>query len=283
MPSPPIAHRLCAAALALGLAAATAAASPPSTASGQPIANDTTFNYGMASFLGSGIYSVNGQAVQLYRIPFTMRLDHGAPPEPELYAQLPVTFGFYNFTPTDVLEGSVPHSLDTVSTLAGLELRLRLDDRWRYLQLGAVGYTKAAGNPDRKLVGTQAALERTDAVGSWNTRFRSELLAALSGGGPGGTDNVVRVLEGIEFDRPQSWQVFRHQAAVGTYTVVRYYPATVAFSASRTPIRFESEVGVTCGTLKPVTVFSLPMPRLSVGYRRAGRLDVFFLGFGTPF
>ena len=264
----------------LGAGAASLAATGGGT--GQPVSNDTTFNYGLSSFLGSGIYSVSGQSVQLYRVPITMRLDHEAPPAPEFYLQLPVTFGFYDFTPQDVLQGVVPHSVDTISGLAGIEARLSLNEYWRYLQLGAVGYTQAAGHPDKQLVGTQAAFEHIAPWRAWNTRYRAEILGALSSGGPGGTDRVLRVLQGIELDRPQSWQVLDRQAAIGTYGVVRWYPGAVAFTSSQTPVRFETEAGVTFGTADPIRILSLPLPRLSLGYRRASSLNVFFLGFGTP-
>ncbi len=266
------------------LSATTAPAAPSNgTGTGQPVSNDTTFNYGLSSFLGSGIYSVSGQAVQLYRVPVTIRLGDDSAPAPEFYAQFPVTFGFYNFTPEDVLQLQVPHSLDTVSGLAGLETRLTLNEQWRYLQLGAVGYTKAAGQPDKRLIGTQVALERISPWGDWNTRYRAEVLDALSGGGPGGTDTIVRLLQGVEFDRPQSWQVLNRQAAIGTYGVVRYYPGAVAFTSSNAPVRLETEAGLTFGTAEPIRVLTLPLPRLSLGYRRAANLNVFFLGFGTPF
>ena len=264
------------------MACASSAAATPA-GSGQPTSNDATFAYGLSSFLGSGIYTFSGQSVQLYRVPFTKRLDDNAAPGPQFYLQLPVTFGFYNFMPQDVLHGDVPKSVDTVSGLAGIEARLSLDDNWRYLQLGAVGYTKAAGQPDKRLVGTQIAFEHIAPLSNWNTRYRAELLGALSAGGPNGTDNVLRVLQGVEFDRPQSWQVLNRQAAIGTYGVVRWYPVAVAFTSTQTPVRFETEAGLTFGTADPIRVLSLPLPRLSLGYRRAASLNVFFLGFGTPF
>lgn len=267
-------------AAALMLAAAANAEPVPRA---PPVSNDTTFAYGLSSFLGSGIYSFSGQSVQLYRIPVTVRLDDNAPPAPEFYLQLPVTFGFYNFTPQDVLHGDVPKSVDTISGLAGIEARLSLTDTWRYLQLGAVGYTKAAGKPDKQLIGSQVAFEHTAPWNEWSTRYRAELLGALSRGGPGGTDNVLRVLQGVEFDRRQSWQFLNRQAAIGTYGVVRWYPIAVAYTSTQAPVRFETEAGVTFGPAEPIRVLTIPLPRLSLGYRRAASLNFVFLGFGTPF
>ena len=266
------------------LTAATAGAAPPAAPAQQPVSNDTSFNYGLSSFLGSGIYSFSGRNVQLYRVPISLRINpDDRAPVPALYLQLPVTFGFYNFKPADVLEGQIPHSLDTVSGLAGLEGRLELTGTWRYLQLLAVGYTHASGIADKRLVGTQMALEHVAPWGSWTLRWRNEFLGALSGGGEGGTDNVLRVLEGLEVDHPQSWRVFGHQAAIGGYFVERWYPSAPAFTVGNAPVRFETEAGLTFGTATPIRVLSLPLPRLSLGYRRAANINVFSLGFGTPF
>lgn len=279
-------HRILALAATLWLVPALARASAPAPSPSpvsQPASNDATFNYGLSSFLGSGIYTFSGQNVQLYRIPFRLRLDDHAAREPEFYAVLPVTYGFYNFSPTDVLHGDVPRSVDTLSVLAGIEGRWWLSEEWRYLQLGAVGYTRAAGHPDKRLIGTQAAIEHYAPWGPWSTRVRTELLGALSAGGPDGTDRVLRLLEGVELDHPQSWEVFGRQAAVGVYGVVRWYPGAFAYTTTQTPIRLEAEAGVTFGTVEPLRVWSLPLPRLSLGYRRAASLNVFFLGFGTPF
>ena len=269
--------------LAIGLLA-TAGRAAGAAPRGQPVSNDATFNYGLSSFLGSGIYTIGGQSVQLYRIPITVDLTEDKGARTRYFAELPITFGFYGFTPTDVLHGDVPTSLDTVSVLGGIEARHTIDEQWRYLQLVALGYTVAAGNSDRKLIGSQSALERAVPLGQWRTRWRNELLAAVSAGGPQSSDKVIRLLEGIEFDRPQSWTVFGRQAAIGTYGVLRWYGGGAApFATGGAAGRFEPEAGVTFGTAEPVRVLGLPLPRLSLGYRRAAALNIFFLGFGTPF
>ncbi len=272
--------------LILTLVAALSVLSQASANSPSPTAgssNDATFNYGLSSFLGSGIYSINGQTVQLYRIPFSADLDNHSADKPHFSVQLPVTFGFYNFQPQDVLSGQIPKSLDTLSVLAGIDGNLPLSETWHYLQLVAVGYTRSAGLVDKKLTGTQIALERTAPWNGWVTRYRSEVLGALSSGGPTGTDRVLRLLQGVEFDRPQSWDIFRHQAAIGTYGVVRWFPGPFAYTPTHSAIRLETEAGITFGTAEPIRIFRLPLPRLSLGYRRAADLNVVFLGFGTPF
>jgi hypothetical protein len=272
-------------ALLLAIGALAAACCGAGTApKGEPVSNDATFNYGLSSFLGSGIYTIGGQSVQLYRIPITVALTEDKAARTRYFAQLPITFGFYGFTPTDVLNGSVPSSLDTVSVLGGIEARHTIDERWRYIQLLAVGYTVAAGHSDRKLVGSQSALERTAPLDRWRTRWRNEVLAAVSAGGPQSSDKVIRLLEGVEFDRPQSWTVFGRQAAIGTYGVLRWYGGGAApFATGGDADRLEAEVGVTFGTAEPIRILDLPLPRLSLGYRRAAALNIFFLGFGTPF
>lgn len=274
----PVAGFLLAALLAVRPHAAVA--HTPYTA---PITNDATFDYGLSSFLGSGIYSINGQNVQLYRIPVTFDLRTEPAERTQYYAQFPVTFGFYGFVPTDVLQGDVPKSVDTISGLAGLESRTRLNDEWRYLQLIAVGYTVAARNPDKQLAGVQSALERAAPWQAWRVRWRNEALAAVTTGRGSSPEKILRLLEGVEMDRPQSWSVLGRQAAIGAYGVVRWYGGAAPFTSNGEALRLEEEAGVTFGTAEPIRVLKIPLPRLSLGYRRTSTLNVFFLGFGTPF
>lgn len=276
--SSPVAGFLAAALLTVG--PYTAVARTPYTA---PITNDATFDYGLSSFLGSGIYSINGQNVQLYRIPVTVDLRPQPTERTQYYAQFPVTFGFYGFVPTDVLQGDVPKSIDTVSALAGLQSRTLLNGEWHYLQLIAAGYTVAAHNPDKQLGGVQSALERVAPWRKWRVRWRNEALGAVTTGRGSSPGKILRLLEGVEMDRLQSWSVLGRQAAIGAYGVVRWYGGAAPIIANGEALRLEEEAGVTFGTAEPIRVLKIPLPRLSLGYRRTSALNVFFLGFGTPF
>ena len=73
-----------------------------------PGAGESQANYAFSSQLGSGIYKSSGGTVQVYRVggSFTLRslVNDGW----GLQLRIPVTFGFYNFKLSDVLESGLP-------------------------------------------------------------------------------------------------------------------------------------------------------------------------------
>ena len=88
-------------------------------------------SFAFASQAGSGVYSVEGRVVQIYRIPvaFTVKpLD-----DDRIWGvavTLPVTFGFYDYKAADVLEGQLPTNIGTASLLPGVEFNVRPMKGW---------------------------------------------------------------------------------------------------------------------------------------------------------
>ena len=76
-----------------------AAAERPLTRSEQAV-----INFGFATQLGSGIYSLSGRTLQVYRLPFayTPPVDEDTRVRPRI--TLPLTLGFVDFKPRDVVE-----------------------------------------------------------------------------------------------------------------------------------------------------------------------------------
>src|SRR5262245_2680595 len=67
-----------------------------------------SINYVFATDLGSGIYDLDGRTLQIYR--FTWRKDLREPQEsaPGVRFELPMTFGFFDFSPIDVVSSGPP-------------------------------------------------------------------------------------------------------------------------------------------------------------------------------
>ena len=86
---------------------------------------DTRFaNYAFASELGSGIYEISGRTVQVYqlqpRYPLRPASPHGSRPGINLI--LPVTVGFFNFQPTDLIHLHVPTHIGALSFEPGVHV-----------------------------------------------------------------------------------------------------------------------------------------------------------------
>ena len=74
-------------------------------------------NYEFASELGSGIYEVAGRTIQVYQLRPSYNLrpasPRAAPPGINLIS--PVTVGFFNFQPTDLIHLHIPTQIDALS------------------------------------------------------------------------------------------------------------------------------------------------------------------------
>src|SRR5262245_41814761 len=65
-------------------------------------------NFAFATQLGSGVYSVSGRTLQIYRLPFRYDLKRPSDSGVGVALTLPVTFGFYDFELQDVANGDIP-------------------------------------------------------------------------------------------------------------------------------------------------------------------------------
>src|SRR5262245_45699425 len=101
-------------------------------ATAEPLSSEekTTINFAFATQLGSGIYSIGGRTIQVYRFPLAWTLLTESPERVGLKITFPLTFGFYDFKAADVLDTGVPKHLDTVSLVPGLEFRLMAAENW---------------------------------------------------------------------------------------------------------------------------------------------------------
>ena len=77
-------------------------------------------DFAFASQLGSGVYSMSGRTLQVYRLPFGYEFDHAADARVRPRLTLPVTLGFLDFEPIDVVHTGLPESVVSLSFVPGL-------------------------------------------------------------------------------------------------------------------------------------------------------------------
>jgi hypothetical protein len=77
-------------------------------------------NFAFATQLGSGVYSVSGRTLQIYRLPFSHTLKSSEDSGFGVELTLPVTFGFYDFELQDTADGDIPTQVDALSFVPGL-------------------------------------------------------------------------------------------------------------------------------------------------------------------
>jgi len=242
-------------------------------------------NFAFATQLGSGIYSVSGRTLQIYRLPFghTIRTtDEGAF---GIELTLPVTLGFFDFELQDIDDGELPTSVDSLGFVPGLTLVFDLQPDWTlepYVEAGIARAADVSAHANVYAVGV-ASLYEFDGQG-FDWLLRNDLvLAGVELRGTSGSDRMARLQTVLTASRP-----FARDSDVDylVYALNEYYvdqPGGPVDSAVQGGRSMQYEVGITLGWRETRHVWNIPLPRVGVGYRFGSNLDVFRIVFGAPF
>lgn len=223
-------------------------------------AEEPSLSFAFASQAGSGIYTIEGRVVQIYRIPvaFTVKpLDDDAIWGAAL--TLPLTFGFYDYKAVDVLEGQFPPHIGTASLLPGVEFNVRATKNWILSPHVDFGARSVVSFP----------------IATWDVRAGQELLWA----GAAETENPLtawysEVMAGFEFRHELPGSSGRTRWDVGVFVVYEHYfknegstPVAVTYSAAATPgVDEQTEIGISFGTRPKLAWKKISMPKLGVSY-----------------
>lgn len=242
-------------------------------------------NYVFATDLGSGVYDLDGRTLQIYR--FTYEKELREVDEDRLGARfvLPLTFGFFDFTPFDVLSEGIPTRVDSFSLVPGFELDHLLPNDWHLVPYARGGASVASSSVDGWLYGLGVRLERKGDWHGWDGFTSTEL--NYSGVGyrqdvPG--DEFLRLRQGVDLTRGIGWNLGSRQVELGMYAIfdVILDPPTEPVG-NRPGKSIQAEFGVTFGTRPRFKIWRWDAPRLGVGYRLAGELSSWHFLIGAPF
>jgi hypothetical protein len=242
-------------------------------------------NFAFATQLGSGVYSVSGRTLQVYRLPFSYTLKSADDSGFGVELTLPVTFGFYDFELQDVEDGDIPTQVDALSFVPGLKLVFALRPDWTlepYVEAGVARARDVDANADVYAVGI-ASLYDFDGLG-FDWLLRNDLaFAGLDLRGTDGSDRFARLQTVMTARRP-----FSRGSGIDylVYALNEFYldqPGGPVDSAMQGGDSVQYEVGITLGTTETTRVWQIPLPRIGIGYRFGSNLDVFRIVIGTPF
>jgi hypothetical protein len=246
-------------------------------------------NYAFATQLGSGIYNISGRTLQIYRLPFGYTFTQPEGKRPGVRLTLPVTIGFVNFLPRDVLDTGLPENLDTLSFEPGVELDYALTREWHLVPFAQAGRCwDRTGDGDATVYSFGAHL--TGLVG-WRTldlRFDvGALYAAVDSRAAGvASDDLVVIELGLEARRGLGLTLAGHPLDWGAYFLNQTFINRADEPVDRAPgqaSQYQFETGVTIGPQSRMTVWKIPVPRLGLGYRFGDNLGVWRFVIGVPF
>jgi hypothetical protein len=242
-------------------------------------------NFAFATQLGSGVYSVSGRTLQIYRLPFshTLKSSEGSSFGVEL--TLPVTFGFYDFELQDIANGDIPTDVDALSFVPGLTLVFELLPGWKLEPYVEAGISRARDvNADSSVyAGGLLSLYEFEGQG-FDWLLRNDLtFAGVDLRGAAGSDRFARFQTVLT-----AWRPFARRSSIDylAYAMHEYYvdqPNGPVDSAVQGGSSVQYEIGITLGTTETQRIWRIPVPRVGIGYRFGSHLDVFRIVIGTPF
>ena len=235
--------------------------------------------------LGSGVYDLGGRTLQIYRLTYTKELREPTREKFGARLDLPMTLGFFDFSPVDVVSHGLPTRIDSFAAVPGIELDYLLRDDWHLLPYARAGFSMASSSVDGWLFGTGLAAERNGEFHGWDSRVRSELAyAGVNYRHDGANDRFVRLRQGFDFTRALRWKIGKRSTELGLYGIfdlVLDSPAAPLAGGRNYPM--QAEFGFTISTRPRYKLWRFDAPRLGFGYRLAGELSSWRLVLGMPF
>lgn len=267
------------------------AADPDPPSSTAPPA--TFANYGFASELGSGVYSIAGRTVQIYQIPLKFNLRVASPQQarPGLDLLVPVTVGFFNFQTTDVTRLKVPTQVGEMSVEPGVQLDYRFTDMWHlYPYAKAGGAFTSSSNSDALIYdfGLRSDYRFIGAAGSGlyqaNLGHAGVHYTAQVPPGISRNDSFTRLRDAVEWRRSIGWTIGVRHVEISPFGVMDIYidpPSASALGIARRAVQLET--GVMFGVAPMWQIHGINLPRIGISYRVAGEFSGWKLSIGDPF
>jgi hypothetical protein len=248
----------------------------------------TVINFGFATQLGSGVYSLSGRTLQVYKLPFNHGFPAAADARVKVRITLPVTIGFIDFKPRDVIDNGLPQGLDSLSIVPGLEFDVAMRDGWLLQPFIEAGVARDRTNElDQRVyaAGLRSYFVMGRSKADW--QLYNELIhVVVEQQSPDSTDDFTRFRTGVTARRPFDVDGVGRRADFVAYGFVDLFTDAPAGPASeRTedddPMQFE--VGVSLGATERWRLWGIPLPRVGLGYRFGEGLSVYRLVLGSPY
>jgi len=252
-------------------------------------AQTVNLNYAFASQLGSGIYRVGDQTVQMYRLVLSRQLRPTEQGRTGLMLRAPLAFGFYNFELGDILDGIIPDNVATLSLVPMLEFEVAARHNWWLIPYGAFGagydFSVDTFNPIFT-VGLRSLFHFDSRGGTW--RLGNRLFYS------GYTDDSLDLRDdfsmletGLEWRRGTGWRPGGSELDAAPFVASYVYlisPRLFDVNATQPlELRTEWELGVTLGMVERWHILGIGLPRLGLSYRFGSGADAVRIVFGNAF
>jgi hypothetical protein len=245
-------------------------------------------DFGFASQLGSGVYTMSGRTLQVYRLPFAYEFDGADDAPVRVRLTLPVTFGLLDFKPVDVVHTGLPESLDSLSFVPGLAAEVRLGPGWQLEPFVEAGVARdRTSDLDERIFagGLRSSVDLSGDTTGWQV-YDELMYVAVEQRSLDRSDDFTRFRMGVTARRPFVVTGIGRRA---DYLVYAF--GDLFLDAPDGPLNGEEgeardaqfEFGITFGATEPMRIWRIPLPRVGLGYRFGADISVYRLVLGAPF
>ncbi|MDY6943841.1 MAG: hypothetical protein SVU69_12625 [Pseudomonadota bacterium] len=262
-------------------------ASHPARSGDNPGADELA-NYAFANYLGTGIYSVAGRAVQVYRLPIAVNLREETPDRLGYKLRLPLTLGFFDFKAEDLIDEGLPDDVATVTFVPGLEAVYTALPGWEIKPFVDFGLARnLSGGEDAYLYGLGARHQYRFRWRRQDWTYGNALyFAGNRGVDSGAVDNFGAFETGLAWDLPWYVRVGKRRWAANVYLANYVYLGDLELvRTSLDPVTVDTlwEVGTTIGTRRVLRLWFIDMPRVGIGVRFGDDFSALRIVLGMPF
>ncbi len=248
----------------------------------------TVINFGFATQLGSGVYTMSGRTLQVYTLPFEVDLPSAEDARIRPRLTLPVSIGFVDFQPRDVVESGLPESFDSLGFVPGIALDIRLRDDWSIEPFAEAGLARDRASDVEQRIYTLGIRSRVDIDrGHTDWQLYDELVrVVVDQVSLDGTDDFTRLTVGATARRAFDTSGSGRRADFLGYGLMQVFTDSPAGPADTRPepgSQAQIEIGVTFGATDALKVWGIPLPRVGLGYRFGDGLSVYRFVLGSPF
>ena len=243
-------------------------------------------NFAFATQLGSGIYTIDGRTIQIYRLP----LSYTVRPETEdrwgLKITFPMTVGFYDFEPMDVIDTGLPDNLDTVSLVPGLEFRVPARKNVLLKPFFEAGLARE-GSQDLVVAIYSFGLRAFTGLrsGKFDVDIGNALLwSRIDPEGDAPKDSFESFQTSVRARHGMGVGFQGHELEWGLYASGELYLDEPDFPLPNPDgdVSAQYEVGATLDVREKLKIWKFKLPGLGIGYRFGPGTDAIRVVIGTP-
>jgi len=245
-------------------------------------------NFAFSSYLGTGFYSTSGQDVFVFQLPLQHVIKEKTDTEAGWVLNLPLTFGFINFSGIELDVENVPdlNDVGTLTFLPGIEYQYPATKDWTVIPFADYGFARDLNHTTNVLIIGIGVKNYIEFKNENNVvTVGNKILYARERTEKSSNDSDYSLIEtGINYSVKSDFNFNNRPLYSNLYYINFYYPNNLVFlERTPTPIKvgIEHEVGITFSNMPDFLFFE--KPQIGLGVRLGNNVKVYRLLFGMPF